>query len=100
MFRIQATGRTNTPSVLTKVRQAASVVINGKETKMPGHTRLQLGLKHLITQIFYGRHIVAFQEATSRGQIEKGAQILGRIPRGLTYAFHDLNAIASSRRWR
>lgn len=99
MFRVQATGRTTRPSMLTKVRQAASVVINGKETRMSDGIRLQLGLKHLITRALYGKHIAAFQEATSRGDIEKCAEILGKIPRFLTDAFHDLDAIETSKRW-
>lgn len=99
MFRIQATGRTTRPSMLTKVRQAAGVAINGKETRIPEGIRLQLGLKHFVTQALYGKQLAEFQEATNRGDIEKGAEILGKIPKCLTYAFHDLDAIETSKRW-
>ena len=99
MFKVGATGRTETPRILARVRQATNVILNGKETRIPQGVRLQLGLKHLITQALYGKYVAEFQKATSKGDIEKGAEILGKIPRGLTDAFHDLNAIASSKRW-
>lgn len=98
MLRVQASGKTRPPSILTRVRRGAHVVINGKKTEMRDCMRVRLGLKHFITLALYGRHIAEFQRATRGAQIEKGADILRRIPSSLTYAFHDLNGIASSKR--
>lgn len=81
------------------VRDTTNVILNGKQTRMPQGVRMQLGLKHLVTQVFYGKLIPEFQKATSKGDIEKGAEILKRIPKRLLDSFHDLNAIQSSKRW-
>lgn len=99
MFRVQATGRTSPPSIVARARRVAHVVINGKETRVPEGIRLQFGLKHLVAKVLYGKHIEAYQDAINRGELEEGARILGKIPRWLTDAFHDLDAIETSKRW-
>lgn len=80
MFKIQSTG-TRGLRILTKM------II------------LQLGLKHLITQIFYGKLIAEYQKAINTGAIEKGSEISGKIPKGLFNSFQDLNSIVTSKKW-
>jgi len=65
-----------------------------------GHaTVIKPGFKHIWVRARYGPLVQAFHDATLKGEIEKGAEILGKIPRSLLGQFHDMVAIAQHDYW-
>lgn len=92
-------GGGRTPQVVSKIKNVSNIIMNGRQIRVQQGVIMQPGIKHVVTHIFYGKYISEFQKATRAGDIEKSAEILGKIPKVLLNSFHDLNAIASSKRF-
>lgn len=53
----------------------------------------QSQIKNSVTKKFYGQHISSFQNALQKKDVDKGAEILLKIPRILRNAFCKLSSL-------
>lgn len=85
---------------IPQIKQKASRILNGSVTYTESAKVIKPGLKHIAVKAFLGNKVDEFVKATSKGEIEKGASILRKIPKSLTNAFHDIAGALTSQKYR
>lgn len=77
---------------LTRVNTAKKIILNN-ELIIPQSVIKKAGIRHSIVRVLYGKHITAFQKASEKNDVGKGAAILAKIPKVLTDAFCELSNV-------
>lgn len=77
---------------LTRVNTAKKTILHN-ELSIPQSDIKKAGVRHSIVKVFYGKHITAFQKASEKNDVGKGAAILAKIPSILTDVFCELSDV-------